>query len=541
MRITMTVVLAALTVAFAVPAFADLQNVKVGGSLRIRGSYYTPAAVPVFGEEDGNKLAFVEQRTRLNVTADFTNDVTAFIELDSWDVWGEDFRSDYITGVDGRAGTGNDVEVYQGYIETRETFGYPITARIGRQEIMLGSEWLVGNNDTSSFYQGLSFDGITLKYGEETWSIMALWAKLAENSPIEEDGDVDMYGVYASLGSVEDWTFDAYWLYIRDGRGSRLGFPFDTPNVGLFPDLTGATRNSGRLGDVIEDIFSVDQYEDTSNIHTVGLRGAGSIWGLSVEAEVAYQWGDATNAANFQFRTDGTQRLTGPTFLPIIGAFPVFGGPYAEDDAEYDAIGANLQIGYTFDTSYQPNIWVGAAYFEGEDNREEGFGDYLRSLFPFYEREASISFNRLFSDWEYSEFLDSTELSNSIIFRAGGGIKPTEATKISLAVSYFMAAEETYTNGIWGVPFFSYEHDDTMGLEAAIYFDYAYSEDLNFQIGYAHFFADDGTEDGNFINGNGLFLTGGSFGRGIGAALRSIPEGGDEDADYLYAETSIKF
>ena len=44
MRKTTIVVMAALLVAFAVPAFAELQNVKVGGKLRIRGSYYSPEA-----------------------------------------------------------------------------------------------------------------------------------------------------------------------------------------------------------------------------------------------------------------------------------------------------------------------------------------------------------------------------------------------------------------------------------------------------------------------------------------------------------------
>ena len=40
MRLTMTAVLATLTVAFAVPAAAELQNVEVGGVLRIRGTWY---------------------------------------------------------------------------------------------------------------------------------------------------------------------------------------------------------------------------------------------------------------------------------------------------------------------------------------------------------------------------------------------------------------------------------------------------------------------------------------------------------------------
>ena len=140
MRMTFTVVFAALTVAMAVPAFAELQNVEVGGSIRIRANYYSPEGAANTFVKQGNSLSFIEQRTRLNVRADFTNDVSAFIELDSWDVYGEDFRDAWITGANARSSTGiggtpaggldGDVEVYQAYIETRETWGYPLTFRI---------------------------------------------------------------------------------------------------------------------------------------------------------------------------------------------------------------------------------------------------------------------------------------------------------------------------------------------------------------------------------------------------------------------------
>ncbi len=39
MRLTINVLLAACIVTMAVPAFAELQNVEVGGSIRIRGNY----------------------------------------------------------------------------------------------------------------------------------------------------------------------------------------------------------------------------------------------------------------------------------------------------------------------------------------------------------------------------------------------------------------------------------------------------------------------------------------------------------------------
>ena len=41
MRLTMTAILMAAAMVVATPVFAELQNVEVGGSLRIRGNYYS--------------------------------------------------------------------------------------------------------------------------------------------------------------------------------------------------------------------------------------------------------------------------------------------------------------------------------------------------------------------------------------------------------------------------------------------------------------------------------------------------------------------
>jgi len=81
-------------------AVAELQNVEVGGSIRIRGNY--------FDMDSLGKMSYIQQRTRLNVKADFTQDVSAFIELDSYDAWGEDFRSWYLCGNDFRGGDNVD-------------------------------------------------------------------------------------------------------------------------------------------------------------------------------------------------------------------------------------------------------------------------------------------------------------------------------------------------------------------------------------------------------------------------------------------------
>ena len=355
--------------------------------------------------EEGHSISFVEQRTRLNAKADFTDDVSAFIELDSYDIWGEDFRSNYITAGDARAATADDVEVYQAYIDVKNMYDTPLSLRIGRQELSLGSEWLVGVNDSSSIFTGLSFDAIKLTYETDLASVAAFWAKLAERSPIEEDGDVDLYGIYASYLGLEDIVIDAYWMYVRDAIA--------------WQDTGPATTLGGLVGQWFEEVFGVDSY-DTVTLHTFGLRGAGTMGALDFESELAFQTGDAGRI--------------GSLFAPVL---------YGDDDADFSAWGANLEVGYTFDTTWQPRVFIGGAYFDGEDNRDISFVDWVAAqVWPWYDPDASISFNRLFSNWEYSEFLANTDLSNCWLIRGGVEAMPTEKLELLLSLAYYSAVDE---------------------------------------------------------------------------------------------------
>jgi len=420
--------LMSMLLGLAMAASAELQNVEVGGSIRIRGDW--------FDGEDNNvwDQAFVEQRTRLSVKADFSEDVTAFIELDEYDIWGEDFRSqNYITGVDNRAaitGGNAEVEVYQAYIEAREMFGTGLRLRVGRQEIALGSQWLVGVNDTSSIFQGLSFDGVMLSYlVEDNFAIHGLWSTLAEGLDDPFENDVDLFGVYASCTAVENMAFDAYWLAVRD----------DGP-------IASTVVINGK-----------DAY-----IHTFGMRGAGTIAGFDFEAEAAYQTG--------QIDWAGRRDLT------------------------LDAIGVNLQAGYTIDIEMQPRPFVGFAYFGGID-------------------DSDLSFNRLFSNWEYSEFLENTDLSNCYVYRAGIDLKPLESVELSAVGACFVA-----------------DKDQTDSREAAwevgVYGAYHYTEDLIFRAGYAHMWADNGIFNRDRITLNGL---------------APFNDARNEHLNYVFLETELKF
>lgn len=429
-------VLIVLVAALSGIAFAELQNVEIGGNIRIRGDY--------FSRDSLGDMSFIEQRTRLNVKADFTQEVSAFIELDSYDVWGEDFRSLYLTGSDLR---GNDnVDLYQAYIEARNLWDTPLTVRVGRQELALGNQWLVGVNDTSSMFYGLSFDALRLTFANDVLSIDAIVAKLAENYGDFMEDDIDFYALYGSYTGIESVTLDAYWMFVRD-------------DVGIYGVVVDGT---------------------TVDLHTVGLRGSGVIGGFDFELEAAYQFGDV----------DG------------VPACPL---GFGEADVQYNSIGVNAELGYTFDASIQPRIFARFAYLDGGDT--DGC----------WSNDRTLPFNRLFSNVEYSEFLDNFTydngaLSNVLVYGLGIQALVTESIELKLLGTYLQADND-------------YDAGDTLGWEVGLYGEYNYTDDLSVRAGYAHFFGDDALESTPLV-WNAIRVWGGDE---------------DDDYDYVFLETEIAF
>jgi len=503
--------LTAWAVACLAPAaVAELQEVKVGGQIIVLGEYYRnidpgdndlriPASrlrgrpiglglgediISAFAfDKDGGHYAYVSQWTRLNVEAAFTGGVGLTVEFDQISEWGSEFRSNYVTGAD-VSGSGS-VDLYQAYVEASDLFGQPLRLRLGRQELRFGSEWLVGGNDVGTVpVWGLSFDGIRFTYGRDTVTLDLWGAKLFDDGGAEADGDVDFYGVYGSYTGVDAMALDAYWLFLRDGgriNDSRLGF----------------------ASEWLERVWGVDDYAGT-RLHTIGLRASGAVGALDFEAEVAYQFGRAGHA--------------GSLFRPAF---------YGDDGANYGNFGVNLEVGYTFDVPWEPRLFLAYAWLEGEDKRDIGALDRLASLVnPYYTRDASISFNRLFSNWYYSNVLDGTDMSNAHIFRTGLGVAPTEKIEIGLDLGYYLA-DATFDHPRWPLlPFWTRAADRELGFEFDLYITYAYSEDLYFMVGWDRLYVGDGLRRGHFNASNGLEFVGGSAGNNV---------------DYFYFETGITF
>ena len=513
-------------------AYADLQNVQVGGELRIRGRYWnsawtgTPvAAMPVasfgkrpigpFGNNSvydwsnrGSDMKFVEQRTLLNVSADFTDHVAAFIEFEDYERWGQDFRSNYLTGVDARAVTTDDIEVFQAYIDVNALFGQPLRLRIGRQEITEGKSWLIGSRVSPCM--GISYDGVKLTYAKDKLTIDAWWTKLMPNAlppaaPTEEDGDVDYYGVYGTYKFGDELSLSGYWVWIRDPRSLK-------------------ETKLGPLGEGLEKQLGLDDYGVT-NLHTVGLRAWGKSTGFDYDLELAYQFGDADQV--------------GILFKELS-----LWGLYGDDRASFGNWAGDLEAGYTFDVAWKPRVFAGGAYFEGQDNRSLSFWDWLN---PFNRSEASVSFDRLFSGIWYCALMDilggASDLTNFYQIRAGVTVQPTDAISTGVILQYYGIVDpfdwpaSIRLPGVLGyrslrfpiappVDIWTKEASSDIGWLTHLWVKYVYSKDWWVRVGWEHLFTGDGLGDGSFDKKNGLEMNGGV----------------DQNAaNYIYIDTQLLF
>jgi hypothetical protein len=488
-------------------AVPEVSNVEVGGELTLYGEWYVqgwpedtqerwPASAlrgrsigtadnavgSYFGFDDREPGSLtLTQWTRLHVMAELRHDVSAFLEFDHQLTWGDAFRSGVVTGVD-TAGAG-DVAIYQAYMEMEDAWGIPLRVRLGRQEIVLGNEFLVGNNDAATVpIFGLSFDGLRLTYTVGDSTIDAFAASLAGAD--RKANDVYFAGLYTTWAPTESLALSGYWLWYHDGT------PVESP---------ASTSTAPWL----ERLLGVEAYGDTE-IHTTGGSVAYAVGGLALGGEVAYQWGDAAHA--------------GALFRP---------GLYGDDDAAYNAWALQLDGSYTFEARWQPSVYGSYTYLGGKDQRESSAGEWLHAMLtPYQSGRASLRFNRLFSDYVIGSFLDASELSGVHAVTLGASVSPADTLYLSLDVMYLRAVDAFERPALAPLSFVTQPNDQHLGWETYLGVSYAYSDDLEFNVGWSHFFTGRGAAQGHFLASNGLDFTGGSA---------------QDDLDAFFFRTTLRF
>ena len=270
-KITLAVAMVAL---MALPAFAAVQNVKVGGDIVttsvLRTNFDTgkafsgTPAVAAVGKQNE-----ILTQTRLNVDADLTDNVSSKVGLLNERFWGV---------TTGASADNQNITLETAYVTMKEFLYSPLSLTVGRQPLKYGNELIIGNSSAATAFDHKAGD---LKYATNFDAIKAV---LSYN-PLT----IDMFASRISNGTTvldsENGTHD---------------------NINLF----GINANY-KLGDKMSTVVEGYMFAKTDDSTTVGTSNAkestyvpglrvstNPIEGLNVQLEGAYELGKVAAAGS---------------------------------------------------------------------------------------------------------------------------------------------------------------------------------------------------------------------------------------------------
>ncbi len=262
-----------------------------------------------FTSGDGDVVELL--RSRLRVTARPQKETTIVVEVQDARQWGEEANT-----LDGSAG---QLDFHQAYLKLENMFGQPFSFTVGRQELVYGSERLVGAVGWSN--TGRAFDALRLHFGEESHGELFV-AKLDEKGIRgESTKDRNLWGIEGHL-QRDRHAAEPYALFEHDKNTGMNRLRRATAGLrGTGQFVTAAGHNfgyelegAGQLGDVGTD-------EVTAFMASGRLSYKGPGWNRPyVTAGLDYLSGDGTPADD-QVKVFDTLFATNHKFYGLMDQF----------------------------------------------------------------------------------------------------------------------------------------------------------------------------------------------------------------------------
>jgi cell division protein FtsB len=461
-----------------------ITSVRLTGGVRERFEYVNN--MPGFHTAK-TQTNFIDSRVRLGVALEFQDLVNTFIEVQHVGFFGD---SSTEFGPNLRNDKKSEVQLYQGYIDFQRFFGTPVRFRFGRQEIVHGTQFLIGNAD---FDEGLSFDAARFTHVWEDLGLeLDVWAaRLSDNfkdaiicadkpDDVQFRGDKrDFFGIYNTwtgvhkkVGFIDGVEF--YLLYVKDHTDDL----FDASS-----QLTGRSpafyRPIGMTADFSNDFVGEDRYTVGGRVH--GSFIDNSARRLSYNLEAAFQFGHG--------RANGA-------FDPHTGE-PIPGG--GAKTGQIRAAGLESGIEHLWKEAFlSPSLALGYLYASGDNNPND---------------RKVTTFNPLFqNNHERLGYSDIFFAENIHDFSLTGKVRPFSKLEAGGAFHYFLAA----AGNDLGAPRFFAPLTGGLSRDAAMEFDifmkYQYSKRVKLILDYSH------VAPGKMVTKNERSLTGDGDRSGIDRA-----------------------
>jgi hypothetical protein len=447
---------AAMAVLLASPAFAAVQNVKVSGD--ITASYLNrqnfDAGLDVLepSMEGLSAQSVWATQTRVRIDADLTDNVSTTVRLLNETVWDGNYADG--TGLE----SGSDIKAVDldlAYVTLREFLYSPLTLTIGRQEIVMGNGNIIDggpNPFTTGHFNGIAddlttviaVDAIKAVLDYKPLTITSFWYKNAQTlNSIQglynnQNGSSDVYGLDAAYQLSDPYStlLEGYLFTRFDGKGLNQSANQDKSNSLYVPGLRVSTNPTKEL---------------------------------NIQGEFAWQ----------------------------LGHNEVINGSTQESESR-SATFAQLMATYTLPVleKYKPSVTASYTYASGDKNGLENANNTNRNSNktdsawdPFAEGQGGGTI--------YSAILP---LSNLNIYSVSGSFNPLQDVTAAFTWSDLYAAD-SYTNpvggNVGGNPLFIYQpnqnsgtlnyfpgkKDDTgLGNEYDVNLTYNYTEDVTFGL-----------------------------------------------------------
>lgn len=260
--LTLCIVLTAVAL-IAAPAFAEVQNVKVSGDVKVMGIYRD--SFDLNDNEAEDQTAWYQSIARIQIDADLTDNVSTCVRILNERDW------------DTETVAGTDMDLDLANITLKEFFFAPLTVIIGRQELRYGNAMVVGNVSQNADNTGSdnsitgdnysvrnAFDAIRGIIELDNLTIDIFTAKINDATTTDSAAhDNDLYGIDVSTTLENDAVVAGYVILAND--------------------------NQTAVADTNEEIW------------TVGVRGAMSLTdAVDASLEIALQTGDYSTIRNQQ-------------------------------------------------------------------------------------------------------------------------------------------------------------------------------------------------------------------------------------------------
>lgn len=337
---------------------------------------------------------------------------------------------------DGPEADGLDLQ--QAFVTLGSAKDFPLTLKVGRQELSYGEERLVGAFGWNNI--GRSFDGVKLRWQNEwlTADLFATRPVIPQDGRFNVENDHDSFsGIYATTTKVPKNSVDFYFLARNADRQAAADVP--SPQV---------PQPSAR------------------DIYTVGGRiksQPGQFHGFDYLLDGAYQFGDYVDPRLVLNAT--APRLDQRAFMTV------------------------AQAGYTFSEVWAtPRLGVEFDYGSGDSNPTNHTHETFENLFP--------------TNHKFYGSMDLASLQNIEDAGINLTLKPTSRVSIAIiGNALWLASTHDSFYAVTGVPRGGFtatpgngyginpRYGSFLGTDLTAIAGLAVSRSLQLEVGYGHFFA----------------------------------------------------